>query len=269
MSVILQPQVDFPIVRQIGNHLDSTTYYVRAVVRNASGATIDTVNLDAKGDQRYQTSWRVPADPSGQGAYISIVTSVYTDAGYTTKSPDYSDEENTYLIFDRVMPAMRGGGGIDARTVRRIMQEELGKLPEPEKVEFPDIKIPEVRFDNVLSAISDLRTALTPKPQKPVDLTPVTQAIDTLMDAIERKEVTPPTDLAPILERLNDKDENDDLTRQELVILLNQLEDRITNELPDKIATMLKETTFNIAPLTAKPDKKEKEEVFDISKITL
>ena len=269
MSVILQPQVEFPIVRQIGNHLDSTTYYVRAVVRNAAGATIDTVDLDAKGDQRYQTSWRVPADPSGQGAYISIVTSVYTDAGYTTKSPDYSDEENTYLIFDRVMPAMRGGGGIDARTVRRIMQEELGKLPEPEKIEFPEIEIPEVRFDSVLSAIADLRVSLAPKPQTPVNLTPVIQAIDRLMDAIERKEVTPPTDISPLLERLSTMDENDDLTRQELVIILNQLEDRIAKELPDKIATMLKDTTFNIAPLFAKPDKKEKEELFDISKLTL
>ncbi len=52
MSVILQPQSSFPIVRQIANHLDSTVYYVRAVVRNADGDIIDTVNLASQGSQR-------------------------------------------------------------------------------------------------------------------------------------------------------------------------------------------------------------------------
>lgn len=88
MSVILQPQSSFPIVRQIANHLDATVYYVRAVVRDADGTTIATVDLASKGSQRYQTRYRVPVDSSGQGAYISIITSVYTDAGYTTKSPN-------------------------------------------------------------------------------------------------------------------------------------------------------------------------------------
>lgn len=273
MSLILQPQVSFPIVRQIANHTDSTTYYVRAVIRNAAGAIIDTVNLDAQGEQRYQASWQVPADQTGRGSYISIVTSVYTDSGYTTKSPDYGDEENTYLVFDRVLPAMRGGGsGLDSRTVRRIIQEELDKLPKPEKVVFPEIPAPIVNLGEVIEAVEGAKRAIgsLPKPES-VDLSPLLSALGDMRAAIDAKEVTPATDLAPILARIDEKDNDDDLSRQEVVILLSQLEERITSELPEKIAALLNETTFNIAPITATPERRsnEKEKVFDLSKISI
>src|SRR5947209_2026571 len=113
MSLILHPQNSFTVVRQIANHLDTDTNYVRAVIRNAyTDAIIDTLDLTDKGSQRFSKNWQVPADPSGQGFYISIVTSVYTDSGYTTKNPNYGDEENTYLVQDRVPLARHGGGGV-------------------------------------------------------------------------------------------------------------------------------------------------------------
>ncbi len=87
MSLVLQPQKSFTVVRQIANHLDSATYYVRAVIRNAyTDELIETLDLTSRGSQRFSKNWQVPADPSGEGFYISIVTSVYTDSGYTTKS---------------------------------------------------------------------------------------------------------------------------------------------------------------------------------------
>lgn len=185
MSVILQPASAFPLVRQIGNHTDATTYYVRAVIRNAAGDIIDTVNLASQGNQRYQTSWRVPADTSGQGAYISVVTSVYTDSGYTSKSENYGDEETTFLIFDRVMPAMRGGsgGGIDSRTLRRVISEELAKLPTPEKPER--VELPEMRFDEALSAIGEATKAIRSLPQERTDLSGVLKALDALAAKID------------------------------------------------------------------------------------
>src|SRR5688572_8979423 len=108
----LQPQAYFTVVRQIANHTDTNTYYVRAVVRNAyTDEIIATLDLTDKTGQRFKKDWHVPGDPSGQGFYISIVTSVYSDNGYTTKSDSYGDEENTYLVQERVLPLMRGGGG--------------------------------------------------------------------------------------------------------------------------------------------------------------
>jgi hypothetical protein len=234
MSITLQPQVAFPLTRQIANHLDTTVYYVRAVVRNALGTIIDTVDLASQGEQRYQTSWRVPADPSGQGAYISIVTSVYTDSGYTTKSEAYGDEETTYLVFDRVMPAMRGGGGVDYFTVRRIIKEELENLPKPEPITFPSPVItpaPVMRLDDVLTAINDLKKALKPKQpivMKEVDLSPI-------LAAIKEKEVTKAPDLAPILKWCAEKDEDDNLNRQELLDNLTELKMQLEKGIPEII----------------------------------
>lgn len=211
MSVILQPQSSFPIIRQVANHLDSTTYYVRAVVRDADGNTIATVDLASKGSQRYQSRYRVPVDSSGQGAYISIITSVYTDAGYTTKSPNYGDEENTYLVFDRVLSTLKGGGGgnLDIGTIRRVVAEELAKVqPEPEEdmpeapeVEEPDVITPQLK--QMSSDIATLKTAIARIPTDTLDLTDIKQAMETIYSSIEAKEVTPVTDLTPTIEAID------------------------------------------------------------------
>ncbi len=274
MSVILQPQVAFPLVRQIANHLDSETYYVRAVVRNAQGVTIDTVALTSQGDQRYQTSWQVPADPSGQGAYISIITSVYTDSGYTTKSPNYGDEENTYLIFDRVMPAMRGGGaGADSRTIRRIVEEVIdAKIPKPEPEE-PEVEEPAepMRWDEVLSSIEGLKTALKPEKPEKVDFKPLFKAIESLRSDVKEKDVTPVTDLSPILAKLSEKEEEDDLTRQELIDLLNMLGSTLTKKIPDIVLGGLAQSTFKMEAARASldiPAVKREPVVFDLSKLS-
>lgn len=205
--MILQPQQDFPIVRQIANHLDSNTYYVQAIVRDADGTILDTVNLEDKGDQRFQRRYRVPVDRSGQGAYISIVTSVYTDSNYTTKSSNYGDEENTYLIFDRVTPAMRGGGSnIDYGAVRRILGEELDKREKEEKeIEFPEMPdVPEysAQFQQLTQTLAELGRAINRIPTKATDLTHVLTGIQNLATAIAEKEVTPETDLAPVIEEV-------------------------------------------------------------------
>lgn len=190
MSVILQPQVAFPIVRQISNHLDSDTYYVRAIVRNASGVTIDSVNLTGQGGQRFQTSWQVPVDSSGQGSYISIVTSVYTDSGYTTKSPNYGDEETTYLIFDRVMPAMRGGGSkVDYSSIRKIVQEEIEKA-KPEKINIPEQKEYQANFEEVINSINEqsesIKRSIEANKPENVNLEPISGVvIDTVSQAVE------------------------------------------------------------------------------------
>lgn len=269
MSVILQPQVAFPIVRQIANHTDSTTYYVRAVVRNAAGDTIDTVNLASQGSQRYQTSWRVPADTSGQGAYISIVTSVYTDSGYTTKSENYGDEETTYLIFDRVMPAMRGGGGgaLAARDVRDIVREELAKLPKPEPVKIPEM--PKMRFDEVLTAIREATGAIRAIPTDKVDLSGVLRSIEALEAKIDAKEVTPETDLQPVLDAVKDAQKGIGEGFADLATIYQSAEREMLTKVEKTIEGAMDSLELTIAPTVssvAKKPKQEKEIPFDVTK---
>lgn len=166
MTLVLQPQNYFTIVHQISNHLDNNTYYVQAVIRNAfSDEIIATVQLTDKGGRRFKYDWRVPADAFGQGFYVSIVTSVYTDSLYTTKSENYGDDENTYLVQERVfLNGLGGSGGIDTFDLRRVLREELDKLKEtpeenedePEIVESPE----PMRWEEILSAILDLKNYL-------------------------------------------------------------------------------------------------------------
>ena len=86
----LTPQKIFTIVRGLENHIDTATYYVQAVIRNSrTNAIIDTINLTDRDGYRFSKEWQVPADPSGEGLVIDIVTSIYTDSGYTTKSENY------------------------------------------------------------------------------------------------------------------------------------------------------------------------------------
>ena len=220
MSPILQPQQDFPIVRQIANHLDATTYYVEAVVRDADGVLLDRVQLVSQGDQRYQKRYRVPVDRNGFGSYISIVTSVYTDSGYTTKSSNYGDEENTYLVFDRLLN--RGGGGYsgpDASDIRRIFREEFEKQKEaeddteeaeaPEPIEIPDYT---AELKKLSVSLSEILVSVKKIPTKEVDIYPVLEGIQNLAVAIDEKEVTPETELEPILDGI--REVSDKLTEQ-------------------------------------------------------
>jgi hypothetical protein len=202
MPVPLRPQQNFTVVRQIANHLDLDTNYVRAVIRNAyTDEIIATLNLEDKGGQRFRKNWQVPADLSGQGYYVSIVTSVYTDSGYTTKNESYGDEENTYLVSDVFGRRSTGGtGGADAFTIRRILKEELDKLPKPEP---PEEDIPDPRLDTLLMRLERLETAVSALPTTTPDLSPLLAAIGSAEAAIRAKEVTPGTDLSPIIQRLD------------------------------------------------------------------
>lgn len=251
MSVILQPQVAFPIVRQISNHLDGATYYVRAVVRDANGTTIDTVNLASQGGQRYQTSWQVPVDSLGQGRYISIVTSVYTDSGYTLKSENYGDEETTYLIFDRVMPAMRGGGtNLDYSKIRKIVQEEV----EAKKIDFPEQKEYQMRWDEVLekidTAINSIETAIQRAKPSPVNLEPV---IGVVKDTVARgvndlaelmvASQPQPVDLTPVLNGIQEV--RDSIVQDIKIGDLEDFKNEVAQEVQSTVERSVKEQLDN------------------------
>ena len=265
--MLLNPQKSFTVVRQIANHIDTGTYYVRAVIRYAyTDVLITNLDLDLKGDQRYSKNWQVVADPSGQGTYISIVTSVYTDAGHTTKSENYGDEENTYRVFDDMSPAMKGGGGLDTRTTRRIVEESLEKIkfPEQEKISIPKQKEYDDKFNELTRGLSDIKTLVASLPAENVNLSPLMTRLNELSQEVKTKPVTKETDLKPMIKLLQDKmeDNKDDreINRKEMKELLSLLENNLSEVMKKTIPEVMEKAEFTIPfkNLTMTPKKEEK-----------
>jgi len=266
--MLLNPQKSFTVVRQIANHIDTNEYFVRAVIRYAyTDVLITNLDLDLKGDQRYSKNWQVVADPSGQGTYISIVTSVYTDAGHTTKSENYGDEENTYRVFDDMSPAMKGGGGgLDMRTTRRIIEESLEKMkfPEQEKISIPKQKEYDDKFNELTRGLSDIKTLVASLPAENVNLSPLMTRLNELSQEVKTKPVTKETDLKPMIKLLQDKmeDNKDDreINRKEMKDILSSLESNLSDVMEKKLPEAMKEITFTVPPVKMSSQNIEKKE---------
>ena len=175
----LKPAELFPIVRQLDDAGDVTTYYIQAVVRNARTlTTIDTVSLTDNGNQLFSYNWTVPQDPSGEGFYIEIRTRVYTNAGHTVAAENYGIKSDTYLVQSR--PNLNrgfGGGGIDIdyKKIQKMIDESVSKI------KFPEI----------------------PK-HEPMDMMPMMDKMETLKTAVESIVIPEPavTDLSGLKSQL-------------------------------------------------------------------
>ena len=191
----LQPGDQFPLVYQVPDPADTTTYYVRAVIKDKNG-TVQVggnsfLNLASEGSGRWSAIWTVPA---GESRYVDVTYNIYTDSGYTTASESYEKEVEKYVI--RSQQRFGGGGGISLDEVRKIVREEIAKIP---KVEFPAFpKIKEVDLSPVLSKIDAIDI---PKPEK-TDLSPILTQLNALGEAIRAipTDTTPETDLTHVLE---------------------------------------------------------------------
>ena len=149
----LSPQEAFPIVYVLADPNDSATYYVRSVMRNSSTGAIvqingaNFVNLTDGGNRRFTRTIQAPNDPSGQGFWVDIVTTVYTDSGYTTKSENYFEQCDKYLVQQRWNYAQGAGGGslnvaghasgegFDLKTLKKALREVL------EEFDFPKVEL--------------------------------------------------------------------------------------------------------------------------------
>lgn len=257
----LRPQRSFTVVRQIENHLDTDTNYVQAVIRNAyTDDIIATLQLTDRGGQRFSKNWQVPADPSGQGFFISIVTSVYTDSGYTTKNSNYGDQENTYSVKDDTL--QRGGGSLDSATIRRIIQEELAKVEQPQMPQCDCPKLSEMPFGDILAALRDLPSRIEMPQQEKVEFAPVLAAIEAVKQAVDDKEVTPETEMQPVLDRIDAAEAN----LHSLILEGNQAADELGATLKQDIEAIIpameetiKSTELQIAPTQATGSVKPKQ----------
>lgn len=248
---------NFAVVRQIPDLNDATTYFVQAVIRNAyTDVIIATLNLDSKGSQRYSKTWKIPADPSGEGFYVSIVTSVYTDSGYTTKSTTWGADENTYLVVDNNNikngsgnSGIGMGGGLAMRDVRDIVSEELNKiLPQitPKEVEPLEITMPESidytpQLIDIRNSIDSLKESI-PSAQN-FDLSSVILNLKTIEGLINAIDI-PELDLTPVLNELKDTSENSDLTARELKDTLVTAEKSIISGMTEAFNKSMKNINF-------------------------
>ncbi|HEC66112.1 MAG TPA: hypothetical protein ENI23_12535, partial [bacterium] len=132
----ISPSKAFPITYVISDPSDSSTYFVQAIVRNAStNTTLETVDLTDQGGGIHSKDYTTPSDPSqtGTGLYIIITVTVFTDSAHTTKSGNYAIVTDQYLVKTIVDPHTIGGGGADLVSMKRMLnetiEETLGKRP--------------------------------------------------------------------------------------------------------------------------------------------
>lgn len=156
----LVPGSQFSLIRQIDNVNDTGTYYVRAVVRNINtGATMATLNLASKGNQRYSSPWQVPADTSGQGTYISITTYVFDDSGYSVPDQNYATEDKEYLIIQPPVSSYGNGGTtvVDYELIKKMVLEgiKFPGIPTYDKDFLELRRYNDGRFDGVMKAIGE------------------------------------------------------------------------------------------------------------------
>ncbi len=140
-----KPQSLVYVAYVIPNPTEATTFFPQAVVKNTqTGVVVATVNLaqDANNSRRYTGSFMSPADSTGLGYYLDVITIPYTDAGHTTPSQNYWAATNQYFVSQSINGgANYGGGYMDfGPEMRKLLREELKGIKFPQQKEF---KIPE------------------------------------------------------------------------------------------------------------------------------
>jgi hypothetical protein len=161
MNGTLRPASHFPIEWQISAPDDlETTYYPQAVVREGA-AVLATVDLASQGGGRYMTLYPVPSVPSGLERYISITVSVYTDAGHTALSSNYSVENRVYKIKEELQNYGGGGGDYtDYKRLEQIIRRALGELKFPDYPKIPEYPKLEPLSDELASLAGKLEQKL-------------------------------------------------------------------------------------------------------------
>jgi hypothetical protein len=204
----ISPGEPFDIFYFVRNPLDSTTYYVRAKVYDVrTGELLSTIALEQSptNSRLFIKTVQAPSDPSGYGRNIVAIASVYTDSGFATQSESYEEQEQYYLI--KSVAPMLGGGGVDYRVIREMIEETISKglksLPTPgTPPEFPSEalfgaigalqrevnRVPkEIDLSSVSESLSAIQAAIAaiPQPEK-TDLSALTDAVNSILFEIEQ-----------------------------------------------------------------------------------
>lgn len=269
------PQSTLRIVRQLTDPQDTGTNYVRAVIKNsATGDTLATVDLTDAGTQRFTGSYQTPPDASGLGYYIDITTTVYTDSGYTSKNLNYAIETNTYHVYQEVTH-FGGGADIDYKKIRQIIKEEITAQEQP-TIPTPRDMTPEMlgmerRIKDALTdAVGSIRIPEQVKPDLQSVVAQIRSTIDdalnTILLAVDNKEVTPETDLTPVMTEVQN------IPSQEMLDAIAALNARVetlqeivnTQQDVNSLKTAAEEFMSKVSPRTLNVPKERPENIINM-----
>lgn len=175
----IDPQYKLPLVYQINDPADDTTYYPQAVIRDSvSGDILSTQNLALASTRRYTGSWDATKDPTGQGRHIDITITVYTDANRTTVSPIHPVSIDKYLIRSTGKVSFGGGSDVNYEKIEKIVNARLVVFFNALVEKLPK----EISLNGVVASLDKLPKAVVdalPKPKEveKVDLSPVIKSI--------------------------------------------------------------------------------------------
>lgn len=128
----LIPSQPYTLSYYITDHTDAATYYVQAVVYDATtGAVLDTQNLTRQSTNTHLFSKiaQAPGDSSGRGRRIVVVATAYDDSGYTSKSTNYQQQSENYIVVKPGAGVTLGGGyGIDYGMIGEFFTTEIAKI---------------------------------------------------------------------------------------------------------------------------------------------
>lgn len=271
----IQPRSNLPISRLLVDPLDSATYFLRAIVRNAkTNATLATLALPQISGRLYGATWQTPADASGQGFYITITTEVYTDAGYTARAETYYDDFEAFFIYDQfnmlqglatqIAALVEGSGGsdVDYKKIKEIVNTAANRVIEaiPEEKETMDLS-PILTSIETLSIFLRTPIAEAEDTSEPFDLSPIFTALENISKNVLDLPKFEKTDLAPAIDAIKELrqlfDTNDYLKQ------FAELQTAIGKGVPDvgakleEVAKILKDFLLVISVREAQP----KEEV--------
>ncbi len=217
----IQPRSNLPISRLLVDPLDSSTYYLRALVKNAkTGTLLATVALPVISGRLYGATWQTPADSSGQGFYITVTTQVFTDSGYTTPASTYYEEFEPFFIYDQFnlvqslgtqIAALLGDGGssdVNYKKIKLIVDEARDKVIKaiPDKAEKTNLYPVILGIQNLADSIGKIPTEHE-EGQK-FDVAPIISTIETstknVLEAIEANKPgeTEKINLEPVIEAI-------------------------------------------------------------------
>lgn len=196
----LKPEQNLYLVHQLSDPLDTDTNYVRAIIKNSStGVTLATKDLTDAGSnsQRFTGYWRTNPDVSGNGYFIDVIYTVYTDSGYSSANENYQRMTERYFVREIWGPEFGHGGGVEVnyKKIGRMIQEAVERSPKPE--------IKETDLTPILEAI---KAIVIPEPlkQEKMDDTSILAAIKGVFEAVRALPPPEKLDLPVILQHFSD-----------------------------------------------------------------
>ncbi len=161
------------------------------------------------------------------------------------------------------------------RDVRRILQEELAnlKFPKLKDIEFP-VQKNDLRIDTLIFTVRNMQELISNIPTDIVSLSPLVTRLNEIAQAIKTKEVTPITDLKPILSLMTNLEQNleqnGELNQKEVKMLLSEMTKVFEKTINGTLEKMAKSMVLSLPVKLVDAEKKEdvkKPIPFDITKL--